>query len=98
MGGVDEAVEDRVGKGRVGEVAVPLVDRELAGDDGGAGADAIVEDFEQIAARRLVERIEPPVVEQEDVALGELRQTPGVASVPARDTQLLEQPRCCRYS
>jgi hypothetical protein len=31
----------------------------LAGDDGRAGADAIVEDLEQIAARRLVERIEP---------------------------------------
>jgi hypothetical protein len=45
VGGVDQPVEDRVGEGRVVQLAVPLIDGELAGEDGQAGADAIVEDL-----------------------------------------------------
>jgi hypothetical protein len=43
---VDEAVKYRVGDGRVGDVVVPGLDRELAGDDGGAGAESVLEDLE----------------------------------------------------
>ena len=45
---VDDAIEDRISKGRLGEVLVPVLHRELACDDGGSSGGAIVEHLEQI--------------------------------------------------
>jgi hypothetical protein len=47
---VDEPVENSIGDGRVGDDVVPVVDRQLAGDDGAATAVAVVDDLEDIAA------------------------------------------------
>ena len=44
-----QAVEDGIGHGGVGDDFVPLLDGELAGDQGGAVAAAIVEDFQKVA-------------------------------------------------
>src|SRR5438270_675860 len=38
MGVVDDPVEDGVGEGRLADQVVPAVDRDLAGDQGGAAA------------------------------------------------------------
>ena len=48
VGAVHEPVEDGVGEGRIAEVVVPMLNRKLAGDERGAGADTIVEQFEQV--------------------------------------------------
>jgi hypothetical protein len=45
---VDEAVEDGVGVGGHADDGVPVGDRQLAGDDGGAPAVAIFEDLQQV--------------------------------------------------
>ena len=50
MGVVDEAVEDGVGDGRVGDHLVPVLDVDLAGDDGRAASVPVVEDLQEIAA------------------------------------------------
>lgn len=50
MGAVQEAIEDRIGERGVRDVLVPVLDGQLTGDDGGSGADAIIEQFEQIGA------------------------------------------------
>jgi hypothetical protein len=47
VGGVDDASEDRVGDGRIADQVVPAVDRDLAGDDGGAAAVALLDDLEE---------------------------------------------------
>lgn len=47
-----EAVEDGVGDGGVGEPLVPVFDGELTGDDGGAAAFAVFQDFEEVTALR----------------------------------------------
>ena len=60
---VHEAIEDSVGIGRIADHVVPLVDRDLAGDDGGASAVAFFENLEEIVACGGVERFETPVVE-----------------------------------
>jgi hypothetical protein len=52
VGGVDEAIQDGVGERRVADGVTPLVDRELAGDDGRSLLVAIFEDFEQVARLR----------------------------------------------
>ena len=48
---VEEAVEDGVREGGVADDIVPMLDGELASEDGPAASIAVVEDFEQIVAR-----------------------------------------------
>ena len=63
VGVVDEAVEDRIGIGRVADHGMPFVDRDLAGDDGGAAPVAFLEDLVKIVAAAGIERFETPIVE-----------------------------------
>ena len=81
MGVVQEPVADRVGQGRIGQVVMPLVGRQLAGDDGRAGAVAILEDLEQIAALGVLDGREPPVVDDEDIDAGQLGEQADVGAV-----------------
>ncbi len=69
---VYESIEDGVGDGRVVEPRVLVIDRQLAGDDGRLADAAIVDDFEQVVARRLIERGHAPVVEDQHVDAREL--------------------------
>ena len=92
MGIVHEAVEDGVGECRVADDVVPLLDGKLAGDDRRADAVSVFEDFEQVVTVLGAERSEPPVVEHEDLGLGERRKQLRVASVGAGDGQRAEQP------
>ena len=78
---------------RVGEVVVPLRRRELAGDDRGAGAGAIFEEFEEVAAILIAERAEAPVVEDEDVGAGEAGEEADVAAVGVGEREFLEEAR-----
>ena len=47
---VPDPIKDRIGQRRVVEVGVPGLDRQLAGDQGRARADAVVQQFEQVVA------------------------------------------------
>ena len=49
VGVVDETIQDGVRHGGIADGLVPMLDRELAGDDGGAAAVTVLEDFQQIA-------------------------------------------------
>jgi hypothetical protein len=49
-GDVDKAVVDRVDIGRVANHNVPVLHRELPGDDGRSAAVAFVKDFRQVSA------------------------------------------------
>ena len=62
MGVVNEAVEDGVSDGGIGDDLVPMLDRHLAGDDGRSALMAIVDDFEEIATLLAGKRGEAPVV------------------------------------
>ena len=53
MGVVEQPIADGVGHGSVSKLVIPVLDAELAGEDGGAGAVAVVEDLEQISGRVL---------------------------------------------
>ena len=55
MGVVNEAVEDGVAEGGVADHVVPVLQGELAGDEGGAPAVAVVEDLQEIAALGVVQ-------------------------------------------
>lgn len=88
---MDEAVEDCVGERGVWQPCVPVFKGQLACDDRGSRADAIVEHFEQIVARALVNVLQSPVIEQQDVHLYELRKPTCEAAIAVGDLQFLEQ-------
>ena len=46
---MDQPIQDGIGHGGVVDHAVPLVDRELAGDERGALPVAVIEDLQQVA-------------------------------------------------
>ncbi len=90
MGVVDEAVENGVGERRAADDLVPLLDRDLAGDDGRGALMAVFEDFEEIALFVLVERGQPPIVQDQQLYARERLQQPCVATVAAGQRQRLE--------
>ena len=93
MRAVDEAVEDGVGDGRIVEPGMPVVDGQLAGDDRGLVGAAIVDDFEQVVARGLVERRHAPVVEDQHVHPCELAEQPPETAVRMCNSQRFGQSR-----
>ena len=88
---MDEAVEDGVGIGRVADHRVPVLDGKLTGDDGGSAAVAIFEDLEQVVASLGVERVEPPIVENEELDAAQRAADAGISAIAAGERQLAEQ-------
>ena len=74
MGIVNDAVEDRVGQGGISDQGMPAVHRDLAGDQGGAAAVAVFDDFEHVAALLGAERFEAPIIEDEKICAAEMTQ------------------------
>ena len=89
---MDETVENRVGEGRVTDGIMPRVDGKLAGHDRGAHGVAVLEELEQVVTVLRAEGGQPPVVDHEDVGLGERLEQLRVASVGSRDGQRTQQP------
>jgi hypothetical protein len=58
---VDDPVEDGVGEGGLADQVVPAVDRDLAGDQGGAAAVAFFDDFQHVVALLGPKRLEAPI-------------------------------------
>ena len=69
---VDETVQNGAGVGRIADDFVATVDRKLACDHRGAASIALFEDFQEIMARGGVERLQPPIIEDEKVGSAEV--------------------------
>lgn len=91
MGAIENTVEDRLGQGGVGHGVVPVVNRELAGDQGRAELSAVLDDLQQITA--LLDRGggEQEVIEHEQGDPLQLPQATGVATVGPADGKVLEE-------
>ena len=76
MGAVNDAVEDRITERGIGDHLVPFTDRDLAGDQQRAALVAIVDDLEQIAALLGIERLRPPIVDDQQPDAFERGQQP----------------------
>ena len=50
---------------------MPVLDGELAGDEGRTAAVAVVENFKKIVPAGVVEGSESPIVEEEELSAGE---------------------------
>ncbi len=93
MGVVDESVEYGVCQCGIADGLMPMLDRELTGDDGGAAAMAVFEDLQQIAALRWSEDGQAPVIEDQDVQFGDSLEHTGVTSVPSGEGEGFEEAR-----
>ena len=65
MGVMDEPIENGVAKGGVSDEIMPVIDRDLTGDQGGAPPGPVFDDFQDVAALALPEGCQPPVVHDE---------------------------------
>jgi len=71
VGVVNEAVEDGIGEGWVADGLVPMLDWQLACDDGGRAAVAVFGDFRQIAAFRGGQDGKAPIVDDQYIHVGD---------------------------
>ena len=62
VGIVDDTVEDGVGDGRLTDHVVPLGDGQLGSDHGRFAPVALFEDFQEIEALLIIERVGAPIV------------------------------------
>jgi hypothetical protein len=70
---------------------VPTVDRQLAGDQEGAGVIAVLDDLQEVARLLRKQRLRSPIVEHEQVDPRESAQELAIAPVAASERQGREQ-------
>ena len=88
---VNDAIEDGVGIGGIADQLVPFVDGDLAGDDGRSAAIAFFENLEQVMTSGGIERLEAPVVEDEQLHAAECTLDAGIATIAAGEREIGEQ-------
>ena len=70
---------------------MPFVDRHLAGKNGRAAAVAFFEDLVEVSAGTGIERIEAPIVEDEELDAVKVAHDAGVPPIAARQREIGEQ-------
>ena len=92
MGIVNETVQDGVGIGRIADYFVPSVYWKLGGNHRGAASVAFLEDFQKIVTGGGVERLQAPVIENEQIGAAQVAQKTRMASVATPQGEGLEEP------
>src|SRR5215472_7424780 len=87
MSVMDDAVENGVGEGRFADQIVPAVDRDLAGDQRGAAAVAVLDDLQQVVTLLGTEWLKTPVVEDQELDAAEGTHQ-AVTAVAARQCEI----------
>jgi hypothetical protein len=93
MSVVDDAVEDGVGQGRFADQVMPFVDRDLAGDQRGAAAVTVFDDFEHVVAVLGPERLEAPIIEDQQFDPAEGAHQARIAAVATSEREITKHPR-----
>jgi hypothetical protein len=89
---VEEAIEDRIPEGGIANDLVPVIGRDLTGEQGASAAVAVIEHLEKVVASRVVQGRQPPVVQDQKVSPGEALEEAGPRPVPPSDQELVEKP------
>ena len=90
---MNETVQDGVGIGRIADDFVPTVYWKLGGNHRGTASVAFLEDFQEIVPGGGVERLQAPVIENEQIGAAQVAQKTRMASVATRQGEGLEEPR-----
>jgi hypothetical protein len=89
---VNESVKNGVRQGWIGNSLVPLRHGDLGDDEGGLLVIAIIEQFQEVSGLGRRQRISEPVVENEEMRLGQRVEELRVGSVRVGVSKLLENP------
>ena len=87
---MEQPITECVGHRGFRDRLMPGRDRELSRDQGRGPLGSILQDFEQIASLRILERCNEPIVDREQVHLGEPGEQSPIGTVPAREYPLGE--------
>src|SRR6266446_846306 len=88
-----QAVKDRVSERRIPQSLMPVFNRELTGDKRGPVTVAIFDDLQYVAPVFIAEWSQTPVVQNQQIGLGERHQQFPIASVPFGHGQFWEESR-----
>ena len=80
---MQQSVAQRVGVVRVADAGVPVGDRELAGDEDGGAFTAFLDDLHEVRSFGVFERCQQPIVDGQQVELGQSRQQARVGAIDA---------------
>lgn len=86
-----DAVQDGVGDGGIADPGVPVLDRQLAGDDGALGAGAVVDDLQKVRARHAVDGAHTSIVQHKYIGLRQLQQPLAEGATAVADAQFFLQ-------
>jgi hypothetical protein len=64
---VDQAIEDGIGKSRIADDLVPVLDRQLAGDDGRATPKPIFQNLQHLSALLGNHGRKTPIIEDQEL-------------------------------
>jgi hypothetical protein len=88
---VNNAIQDRVSEGGLGNHFKPDCHGELAGDQDGATAIAILDDLHEIAPMARGEAIRSPIVEHEEIGFDQDAEQPGKAAIAMGEFKIGKQ-------
>jgi len=89
---MEQAVQDAIGDSGLADDGMPVFDRALASDDGGSFLIAVLDDFKQIVALRIVERSQKEIIEDEQLDLGQTGEHFEMGAIGFGLEQHFEQP------
>ena len=92
-GVVDDPVQDCVGVGRVADQLVPVLNQHLADHYGRAPSVSVFQDFQQVVTASSIERLENPVVQNQQLRRNYTADQPSKPSVSSGQRQLGKQLR-----
>ena len=88
-----QSIEHRVGHGRIGEELVPFTRRHLTCDQRRVSLSPVIDHLEEIVLGLAFKGSDAPVVQDEEIGLGELREQLEIASVSAGESEFEQEPR-----
>lgn len=88
---VHQAIENRISQRGITDRLVPMLDRKLAGDNSGAAAVAVFEQFEHVMSAGIIKLRQPPIIKNDEIGFGQSRHDFGIAPIALGRGHLLQE-------
>ena len=81
MGIMDQSVEDSIGDGGIADLFMPVLHRELTGDDGGGMTVSLLNNLQEVSSLGVVHGSKTQIVDDQNMGFGEFVYGLAVAAV-----------------
>lgn len=89
---VNQPIKDRIGQRRISDDFVPVFDWKLAGHQGRADSVTVFEDFQEVPSLLFGEGREAPIIQHEQIILGDRDKQLVIAADAFGQGQIIEEP------